>query len=77
MPQLKRKYNSEARRNFLVSFQLSVILHRELAAQSPATYLETASFQIFREDHDLGRGDADSNERVDVLMAQLTCLANE
>ena len=33
------------------------------------TYLKTASFQIFREDHNLGRVDTDSNERIDVFMA--------
>lgn len=33
------------------------------------TYLKTASFQIFGEDHNLGRVDTDSNERIDVFMA--------
>ena len=33
------------------------------------TYLKTASFQIFGEDHNLGRVDTDSDERIDVFMA--------
>lgn len=74
-------YNQEdeqALRKFSGRF-FTVTLRRvtkQLAAQLP-TYLETASFQVFREDHDLGRVDADSNERVDVLMTQLPCLRNE
>ena len=71
MARKNTKNTPEARRNFPVSR-----VTKQLAAQSP-TYLETASFQIFREDHDLGRVDADSNEWVDVLMAQFTGLTNE